>query len=93
MAIYELQIITFPTVGHLVLEVGLSLLVEGDAGDFLDPVLVVGHPHVDAGQVGVGALDPVAHRPHQDPPGRTIIIPCTTRSTLFRGVKGLYGGD
>jgi hypothetical protein len=44
------------------------LLVESDAGDFFDPVLVVGHPHVDSGQVGVGTLDTVAHCPHQYPP-------------------------
>ena len=32
----------------------------------------MGHPHVDAGQVRVGALDPVAHRAHQNPPEQEI---------------------
>jgi hypothetical protein len=34
---------------YLVLVAEDLLLVESDAGDFFDPVLVVGHPHVDSG--------------------------------------------
>ena len=41
---------------------------EAESGDLLYPGFVVGHPHVDPGQVGVGALDAVAHGPHQQPP-------------------------
>jgi hypothetical protein len=53
---------------YLVLVAEDLLLVESDAGDFFDPVLVVGHPHVDSGQVGVGTLDTVTNCPHQYPP-------------------------
>jgi hypothetical protein len=60
---------------YLVLLAEDLLLVESDAGNFFDPVLVVGHPHVDSGQVGVGTLDTVTHCTHQYPPK---IIPTTT---------------
>jgi hypothetical protein len=53
---------------YLVLAAEDLLLVESDASDFFDPVLVVGHPHVDSGQVGIGTLDTVTHCPHQYPP-------------------------
>ena len=43
-------------------------VIELSSRDLLDPGSVVGHPHVDTGQVRVGALDPVAHRSHQNPP-------------------------
>jgi hypothetical protein len=53
---------------YLVLAAEDLLLVESDAGDFFDPVLVVGHPHVDSGQVGICTLDTVTHCPHKYPP-------------------------
>jgi hypothetical protein len=52
---------------YLVLVAEDLRLVESDAGDFFYPVLVVGHPHVDSGQVGIGTLDTVTHCPHKYP--------------------------
>ena len=51
----------------------LPRLIEGDTGHLLNPVLVVGHPHVDPGQVGVGTLDTMAHGAHQHPPAHKLI--------------------
>ena len=38
-----------------------------DSGDFFNPRLVEGHPHVDPWQVRVGALDPVGNSSGQNP--------------------------
>jgi hypothetical protein len=58
----------------LVFAVDDLLLVEIDACHLFDPVLVVRHPHVDPGEVGIGTLNSMTHCTHQDPPEKCKVI-------------------